>query len=472
MKPTLFLIAGATTLFAATALLAENAVILEGFETNIDSVTQGDWGGSRIPDYVSFEQYTKSGPDDINVTEGQKSLKVNISGSEGWVLDFKITLSDEASAKLREALAATNDIARYILRYDLIFPSNMYWMNNEVFLGDNSDQLDTPSGDDGGKATMSLALDLITGVPEEGPIVIRFGDNFDCKEDPFVGPVAVYVDNIRLVDTYAPGAKAVTYMLQSFEDPANPTGGATNFTEWGGTPRTTYSQYTKDLTADPPDIKVTDGNKSLKVDYVPTSNGEWKEDFQLPFAGTKLAEVLKLDLPAEQRPTRDQLARYTLRFDIIYPDRDANGQPSWCVTTQFAYDGDWFPYEQARIDSSLGQAQTRSITLDQLANWSATVEGAPVLVFVAQGDFDNPFTIYYDNFRLIDTGAGTTPTQPKIDSITVNAQGKLVITWTGGGLLQSTPSLANRQWTTVAGATSGSPIDPPSGGTAFYRIMK
>jgi hypothetical protein len=33
-----------------------------------------------------------------------------------------------------------------------------------------------------------------------------------------------------------------------------------------------------------------------------------------------LAEILKLDLPVEERPTPAELQRYTLRWDVIYPD--------------------------------------------------------------------------------------------------------------------------------------------------------
>lgn len=457
-----------TFLLAATASVwsAENAVILESFEENIDSVAHGDWGGARLPDGVVFQHYEKFGDDDINVTHGTKSLQVDLSLEEGWVHDFKVTLSEEASAKVLEAAKSTN-VARYILRYDIIFPGGTAWMNNQAFFGNINDQLNTPSGANGGKATMSWALDLVQGLPEEGPLTLRFADNFDATEDPFVGPLTLYVDNIRLVDTYAPGATPVVTVLQSFEDTANPTGGAADFMAWGGTPRTTYSQYTK---TEEEDIKVTHGTKSLKVDYA--SGGDWKADFFLPFANTKLAEVLKLHLPPEERPAPAELERYTLRYDIIYPDRNENNEPSWEVTQQFAYNGSWLPFGQARRDGATGLAQTVSITLDQIPNWDSEVEGAPAIVFVAQGDFDatGEFTLYYDNFRLIDTG-GASAAKPTISSITRNAQGKIVITWTGGGVLETSSSLAPPQWSRMTGAASGTPIDPPASGVAFYRIV-
>ena len=445
---------------AACINAAENAVLLEGFEDNIDSASQGDWGGGRIPDGVALSQYTKAGADDINVTQGNKSLQIDLSVSEWWVLDWKIVLSDDASNMIREAAKST-DVARYVLRYDIIFPGGTSWMNNQVFFGNINDQLDTPSASAGGKRTMSFALDLVQGLPEEGPITIRFADNFDATEDPFVGPLTVYMDNLRLVDTYASGAKPVTTVLQGFEDAANPTGGAADFTGWGGTPRTTYSQYTKQ---GPDDIRVTEGTHALQVDYA--GAGTWHADFTLPFSGTKLAEILKLDLPAEERPTADQLGRYTLRFDVTYPDRDENGKPSWEVTSYNTL-ADGYPFSQARRDGSAGQMETVSLTLDQLAGWSDTAEGAPVLMFVANADWaDTGSTLYFDNFRLIDTGV--VGTEAKFSSITKNADGSITVTWTGGGTLEAA-STVKGPWQAVAGATSPYTFKP-STAILFARI--
>ena len=83
MKNKPFILAGALGLLSAVFVSAEKAVILESFEQSIDSVTLGDWGGSRIPDGVALKQYTKTGIDDINVTHGTNSLRVDLSLSEG-----------------------------------------------------------------------------------------------------------------------------------------------------------------------------------------------------------------------------------------------------------------------------------------------------------------------------------------------------------------------------------------------------
>ena len=475
MKTTPLFLVGAVSLLSAATLYAESTVILESFEDSIDSVSQGDWGGPRIPDNVALSQYTKTGADDPNVTEGNKSLKVDLTGSEGWVLDFKVTLSDDASAKVHEALKST-DVGRYIVRYDMVFPGGTSWMNDEAYFGDLDYQLDTPDSANGGKQTMSFPLDFVTSIADDGsPIVMRFADNFDATEDPFVGPLTLYVDNIRLVDTYATGAKPVTYVLQSFEDSANPTGGAADFTAWGGTPRTTYSQYTA---TGPDDIRVSDGTHALKVDYA--GPGDWKADFTLSFAGTKLADVLKLDLPVEQRPTPAQLARYTLRFDVTYPDRDENGKPAWEVT---AFDtlAQSFPSELGRVDAATGQRETLSITLDQLT-WSDTTDGKPVLMFIAQADWgDVGSTIYYDNFRLIDTAAtGTPAAEIKITGVQFDAKtSAITLKWSSASgtnyAIDYTQTLGS--WPTVLAAsvaglqgTTTYTGTVPSGTHGFLRV--
>lgn len=225
---------------SAATFSAENAVVLESFEQNIDAVALGDWGGGRIPDGVSLKQYTKSGTDDPNVTHGSKSLQVNLSMAEWWVHDFKITLSEDASNKIRQAARST-DVARYIFRYDIIFPTGTSWMNNAVYFGSNNDQLESNNG----KRTMSLALDLVTGFPEEGQIVIRFADNFDATEDPFVGPLTIYVDNFRLIDT---GNVAVTASAPKITSLQYNAGTRTITLKWDSAAGKTYAvDYTQTL---------------------------------------------------------------------------------------------------------------------------------------------------------------------------------------------------------------------------------
>jgi hypothetical protein len=137
------------------------------------------------------------------------------------------------------------------------------------------------------------------------------------------------------------------------------------------------------------------------VDY--SGVGGWGSDFTIPFNGTKLAEVLKLDLPAEERPTPEQLARYTFRFDVIYPDRGDDWSANW-MNTSYHTQAEGFAWSQSRPDGATGQRKTYSITLDE-TRWADWTDPKPSLMFIANGAWGQSGTsIYYDNFRLIDTG--------------------------------------------------------------------
>jgi hypothetical protein len=239
---------------SVTAGAAENAVLLEGFEQNVDAAVS-------THERTTLASYT-SVPDATFVTQGSNSLEITISATEFWGHDIDITFSDENSQKLRD-LVSSNQVARYILRFDFIFPPSGFtaWMSTQVGGWGLGDQLDSNNGTN----TMSLPLDLIGALPEEGPVTLGLNLNFDASEDPF-GSMKGYLDNIRVVDTYAPGAQPVVYVLQSFESSTDPTGGATDIGA-----RTTYSQYTA---VDTNDIRVSEGTHSLKVDYAGAGAGD------------------------------------------------------------------------------------------------------------------------------------------------------------------------------------------------------
>jgi hypothetical protein len=160
-----------------------------------------------------------------------------------------------------------------------------------------------------------------------------------------------------------------------------------------------------------------------------------------------------------------------LRFETTYPAR-ADNTGSW-INTEYDTLQLGFPWAQGGDfgpTDSTGYRRTYSVTLDQTA-WSDSSDPKPSLMFIANGDWTDPgVSLYFDNFRIIDTGAVSSPA-PKIQSITLNAQKKIVTSWTGGGTLQSAITLKSPiSWTAVSGATSGSPIDPPAGGISFYRL--
>ncbi|MFO1497230.1 MAG: hypothetical protein U1G07_02335 [Verrucomicrobiota bacterium] len=222
------------------------------------------------------------------------------------VPDFADHALDEASAK--NPKRSKTDVARYVLRFDVVFPGGTSWMNEQVFLGTHNDQLNTPSGPNGGKRTMSLALDLIQGMEEDGPVVLRISDNFGATEQPFVGPLTVYIDNIRLVDTYASGAKPVTTLLQSFEDPGNPVGGVADFTGWGELP----GRLTVNTPKRQPMTSVSPKAAMLSRSTFP-ARGIGRLTLPSP-SRTKLAEILKLDQLVDERLLPAELERRTLRF--------------------------------------------------------------------------------------------------------------------------------------------------------------
>jgi hypothetical protein len=393
LAPTLSLIV--LVLFSCLNTRAENAVILESFEDNVASASLVSTPGGRpsmTPPGVNLSSYAKQGNEDENVTHGRKSLKIVLSGREKHSVDFQIKLSDEASTKVRAAMASP-EVARYILRYDLIFPplENFEYFNSGIQFGDCHDVLISA----GGKRTMSIALDLLTGLPPRGPLTLVISDDFDFKPD-FTN-VTVYLDNIRLVDTYAPGAHPITYVLQSFENDNNPLGGTAHFNEWDKdhpVTRTTFAQYTGSSGSDP---RVTDGRHALEV--TTASPGAWHADFIIPFDKTQLAEVLKLDRPQGERPSQAELSRYTLRWDVTFPDLPSEWMNCTYHTLQT-----FLPMIQVRQNKPGALRQTYSITLDQ-TEWGSFKDIAPQLLFITEGPQKSKnIKVYYDNFRLIDTG--------------------------------------------------------------------
>jgi hypothetical protein len=390
-----------TLVFAAALpvlVRAENATVLESFEHGIDSVsvvTNVTGRGTLSPPGVNLSVYAKSGEGDSNVTQGDKSLKIVLSGKDKFGTDFQIKLSPEASDQLRKA-AASPDTARYILRYDVIFPpmDDLAYFNTILYLGESRDALIGAAG----RRSMSVALDLLTGLPASGPISLVISDDFAYRPGPKPAStnVTLYLDNIRIVDTYAPGAKPVVYGLQSFEDTNNPIGGVTNFSDWDDGASLTRTSFKLYAATGPDDPRVTDGKHALEVEN--RSPVSWHADFTLPFNNTKLAEVLKLDAPPEQQPSPEELSHYILRWDITYPDLTNE----WMNST-FSTMETFMPIIQVRHEKPTNQRLTYSVTLDQV-RWGKWNDLSPVLTFITEGPQKTPRTkIYYDNFRLIDT---------------------------------------------------------------------
>jgi hypothetical protein len=471
MKTTARYLSGMLGTLLACSLCAQQTIVLESFEDNIDAVSLMDWGGrpAHDPVGVNLTHYTSTGPEDMFVTHGQKSLKVTLSGLEFWSADFRVTLSEQASALVRDAVSG-GAVGQYILRWDVVFPpqGTTQWMNSQIAgFGGIWDQLESNNS----VRTMSVALDLLQDpLPADGPIVLQFAQNFDAIAEPFTS-LDIYLDNIRLVDTYVPGAQPKVYMLQSFEDPDNPTGGVVNFTAWGGGQRTTYHQYTA---SGPEDHRVSHGDHALEVRF--TGGGTWGADFLIPFDDTVLGELLRLNLPPAQRPTREQLARYTLRWDLTWPERAADWTADW-MNTGYHTQQDGLPWSQAGIFDT---RRTYSITLDQItwADWGDYP--IPSLMVIVNGAWGpSGTTLWFDNFILIDTGDVSGVAAPQITGHAFDA-GQLTLTWSSApGATYAVERKASLEdtWSAIgeniasAGATTSFTDTAAPAGHAFYQVV-
>ena len=144
----------ATAILAAgtTVLAAPTTTTLEGFEqfqnlvegqyvwnpaSNADIELWTMWGGRAASGQVSISTYTATNPDDPRVTEGTNSVAVTFL-ADGFGNDLGIRLDDLATAAIEQA-ATSNQLARYILRYDVIFEhADQYvYFNQHALIGND-----------------------------------------------------------------------------------------------------------------------------------------------------------------------------------------------------------------------------------------------------------------------------------------------------------------------------------------------
>jgi hypothetical protein len=441
---------------SALNLHAGSSVVLEGFENGYTTNSQGYTNleiftkyGTRYtntapPCTVSI--YTSAGPGDPRVTEGTHSAKI-VFPEDGFGNDFSINLSDLACSMI-EAAAASNQPARYIVRYDVILENiNLVtYFNQHFFLANNWDYVRSGGGfrtNYGGKQfevdSYSCAVEL-PGVgmptnPYSGTNSADFtssgdvgrtaflSDQFGAVTEPLTN-FTIYIDNVRLVDTYETLTTIPTvYPMQSFESKTPALGGATNLVpaSTGLALYTTNGQYnmaadggTTNVCAQGPfgyiyptsaapmydDFTVTDGSNSLAIS---NNVGGYTQDIvSIPLGNTRLQQILNLNL------TPAQLAHYTIRWDLTTPyvPVGTGGQDGdyWELDYN-ATTGSILPMSTGRRQSdnqwSL-QRETYSATLDQIAYWGTSAALAVSPSQETTGDWDNdPF--YFDNFRLIDT---------------------------------------------------------------------
>jgi hypothetical protein len=404
------------------------------------------------------------------------------------------------------------------MRYDVIFEhadQYVYFNQHALFCNDwnyvnlGGAVYKTNNGVVYAVVSYSSALELpTTAVPSTGHLGWWGGswiitDQFSTHQSPFTS-CTIYLDNVRLVDTYAPGASPVVYPLQSFENPASPLGGATslyptvtNFFGNATSTRATLTQfvtnglydsaidgvagiYTTNKGPVDGDFAVTDGKYALQVSNRYPANINFQFDFSLPFAGTKLAQVLA----ASHSPA--DLAHYTLRWDTTMPAVWAPASDPDYMNMVFSTGSSYFPMAQGRRQS-LGQNGlqriTYSATLDQITAWGGSPTGGdPALIFAFNGASEGiPYIYYFDNFELIDTAP--VPTPPAITTCQyINASHHFTLTWNSlPGATYSvltSPTLAHGSFTTLAsgipsgGSQTTTTVTMPGGNAGFLRIVQ
>jgi len=229
--------------------------------------------------------------------------------------------------------------------------------------------------------------------------------------------VGVYVDNVRLLDTKPEGASTEVTVLDSFEenlDALLPTGGRT-----------------EEPVLNDDEFFVTDGAKSAK--FTLTGDGTWAQDYTIDLEQYGLLTEI-LALPQEER------FRYSLAWDWIPEVGDASvdwfqesvdpGGPGMRVTMGWAGDGN---------------AKTRVINLG-LVEW----DFPPILTVIHNSNWSGgDMTVYLDNIRVIDTGAGPpAPESFEITDVERMDDGMVTLSWTSvEGVSYAVESSANlRVW--------------------------
>ncbi|MEN9021818.1 MAG: choice-of-anchor J domain-containing protein [Verrucomicrobiales bacterium] len=387
------------TLSSCALVQAQSVLLLESFEDSVDAV-EVVGGNARTVDDITISQHTKMGADDIRVTDGEKSLKLELGASPAWNPDTIYTFSEENSTIIKEAWASKEE-ARYILRFDVIFPEGLNWGNNTPQLNGNWRYGQAEHGGQLSR-TMSIPLDVIERtLSEEELITLRFIHNFGVDE--FNG-IEMYFDNIRLVDSYVSGAVPEVNLLNGFESEEDLSKIA---------PVTERFELSLHEKSGPADIAVTEGEGSLEIKF--NERGAWKRDFTIPFNGTIMESIAALPPGARKR--------YTLRLDVIYEERGDNWTGNWQnFNIRPANGGTTVGNISMARFSDDQHVRTYSITMDQIELDPAE----PGISIVNQGAWGDAGTTWHiDNVRVIDTGVSPL----KIGDIALTAEGQASLSW-------------------------------------------
>ncbi len=378
---------------------SQTITVLDSFEDNIDAI-EVLGGGGRAAEDITPSQHTKADAEDIRVTHGEKCLKLSLGGSPAWNPDALYTFSEENSALIKDAWASRAE-ARYLLRWDVTFPEELNWGNNIVQLNGNWRYGQCEYGGQHSR-TMTIPIDLIDrDLLSEDRITLRILHNFGVAK--FNG-LEIYIDNIRLVETYTEGAFPATTVLKGFEteDEMNEI-----------IPITERYELALHEKSEPGDVAVTEGENSLAITFA--GAGAWKQDFTIPLAGTLMDSIAALPPGARQR--------YTLRLDVIFGEVDESWNGVWqnFNIRPGAGGTSLGNYSMSRVQDE-AHVRTYSLTMDQI-ELGTDNPGIRLVNQAAWGDAGHTFHV--DNLRIIDTGNSPL----KIRDLNVTPEGDFAFTW-------------------------------------------
>ncbi len=383
---------------------AQSEVILESFEDGIDSAIVKTIEKRT----TEVSQHTKTGDDDLGVTHGEKALKVTLTGDISWGQDLDIELSEEASNLVKQAWA-TKAEARYQIRFDVAFPTeSINWGNfNPRVNGWDYAQLEQ-----GGQTVrrMAIPLDLVEAdLTGDEPVIFQVVNQYDTGNG--AESAELFVDNIRLVDTYVAGAVPEITLLNGFE---------TDEDLAKVIPVSDRYELSLHKKTGADDVAVTEGESSLEIKI--NAGGGWTRDFTIPFKNTIMEQVARL--PQEGR------GRYTLRMDVIFEDRGGdNWNGNWQNFIARASGGGAQNFAMHRGGAEQ-HVRVLSLPLDQFELEPSDPDDPespnPGISIVNQGAWnESGMTFHIDNIRLVDTGNAPLG----IQDLVLNAEGKPAVTW-------------------------------------------
>lgn len=430
-------------------------VLLESFEeADNESIldTAILWNGDRTEYTVA--DLTADGTI-AGVTDGDKALEVSFNTMSGWVQDFQVLLSPEASSTLLEAWNE-DALHRWWLLYDITFGSGGgNWANNPVWIGDATygDQIEA-NGTWDEPVTAFIEFDSVRNgndlVPnEDGRIAIGFGFNGDLSEAS-----KLYIDNIRLLDTYARGYAPEETLIDGLEGPD-----LVLLTE-GGFPLYDYAREG----ADDPRISEGDGAAWIEID-----DGGWTTVAVMELSQNATFNSIIAGIAPEDR------VHYTLSYDfVIVPD--PNTAVSWFqflpMATGLRLTPNWVGSEVRR---------TTSVNLASVA-WA---DPAPNINLVSQGGFDGYVDVFIDNVRVfnakgVQTGKPEPLEAPALGSAQISGgQFELIFSSVSGGsyTILSSDDIASGNWSEVASGVRASGNSTfwqadIHGAQKFYRVRR